>query len=276
MNSAAVPTVLSSVFPLVGTRVTLASPKEAEVLRKSLTIVLLIGLCLFLFLALNAAHFWLLPVTVVLYAALFDAVAAVVLVAALTLGLRRRPISMTLAEITLTFCVGFLIVVIYSIMVPTLIDRSLSIYMLEKVQQYGGGIKQQALEKVIKRDYFENRDVVIARLTEQLKSGTLSVKNGCVLLTPRGEFVVNLSQLYRKALLPKQREIIGAISSDLPAPAQASNPMRRMPANDLYPRGKAQRDENAAPRRSRATRGPWEGAGRWARLTEMRRHCLEP
>jgi hypothetical protein len=161
------------------------------------------------FVALNVAHFWFLPVTVVLYATLFDAVMAAALVAALALGLRRRQLSVAPAEVTLTLCVGFLIAVIYSIMVPALIDRSLSIYMLEKLRQYGGGLQQEIIEDVLRRDYFEERDVVNARLTEQLKSGTIRVENGCILLTPRGELVVTLSQLYRNALLPKQREING-------------------------------------------------------------------
>jgi hypothetical protein len=193
---------------------------EAKVLRKSRTIVLLVGLCLLLFLTLNVVHFWLLPVTVVLYATLFDALLAGALIAALALGLRRPLISMTVAEVTLTLCVGLLTMVIYSIMVPTLIDRSLSIYMLEKLRQYGGGIKQEAIEDVIQRDYFEERDVVRTRLTEQLKSGTIRVENGCVRLTPQGEFVVNLSHLYRTALLPKQREVMDA--NDFPATARRS------------------------------------------------------
>ena len=179
---------------------------DAEVLKKFLTIILLIGLYLLLFAGLNIVHFRLLPVAVVLYAALFDALLAAALATALVFALPRQQLSTTVSEIMLSLCVGFLIAVIYSIMVPTLIDRSLSIYMLEKLHQYGGGIKQDAVANVIEGEYFAERGVVDARLTEQLNSGTIAVTNGCVRLTPRGEFVARLSQFSRKALLPKQRE----------------------------------------------------------------------
>lgn len=192
-------------------------------LKKFLTIILLIGLYLLLFAGLNIAHFRLLPVTVVLYAALFDALLAAALVAALVFVLPRQRLSATVAEIMLSLCVGFLIAVIYSIMVPTLIDRSLSLYMLEKLQQYGGGIKQEAVADVIKRDYFAERDVVAARLTEQLKSGTIAVSNGCVRLTPLGEFVARLSQFSRKALLPKQRENSAPLLPPAPIAALGCN-----------------------------------------------------
>lgn len=202
----------------------LHQPEEADVLKKPITILLLIGLYLLVFVGLNVGHFWYVPVTVVLYAALLDAALAATLVAALVFAMRQQQLSATVAEITLALCVGFLIAVIYSIMIPTLVDRSLSVYMLEKLHQYEGGIKQDAIADVIKNDYFDERRVIDARLTEQLNSGTIAIKNGCIRLTPRGEFVARLTQLYRKVLLPKQREIRGTISSDFAPPLQGSAP----------------------------------------------------
>jgi hypothetical protein len=169
-------------------------------------------------------HFRFVPVTVVLYAALFDAVLAAAIMAVIAFGLLRQRLPATAAEIALSLCVGVLSAVIYSIMVPTLIDRSLSVYVLEKLHQYGGGIEQAAIGEVIKQDYFDERRVIAARLTEQLDSGTITIKDGCVRLTPRGEFVVRLSQLYRRTMLPKRRELMGTISSDLAVPSQDSAP----------------------------------------------------
>lgn len=196
---------------------------DAEVLKKFLTIILLIGLYLLLFAGLNIVHFRLLPVAVVLYAALFDALLAAALATALVFALPRQQLSTTVSEIMLSLCVGFLIAVIYSIMVPTLIDRSLSLYMLEKLHQYGGGIKQDAVANVIEGEYFAERGVVDARLTEQLNSGTIAVTNGCVRLTPRGEFVARLSQFSRKALLPKQRENSAPLLPSAPIAALGCN-----------------------------------------------------
>jgi hypothetical protein len=189
-----------------------------------LAIVALIALYLLLFLCISIVHFRLLPVTVVLYAALFDAVLAAVTTMTIVFGVLRRRLPITSAEIALSLCVGVLLAVIYSIMVPTLIDRSLSVYVLEKLQQHGGGIKRDAIEDAIRQAYFGERRVVDARLTEQLDSGTITIKDGCVRLTPRGEFVVRLSQLYRRTMLPKRRELMGAISNDLAVPSQDSAP----------------------------------------------------
>jgi hypothetical protein len=194
----------------------------ASSVKKPLVIILLIGLYLLVFVSLNVAHFQFVPVTVVLYAALFDAALAAVLTGALFLALHRKwpPVSVT--ERVLALGIGFLTATIYSIVVPTLIDRSLSVYVLEKLHQYGGGIKQDAFGDVIKRDYFDERRVIDARLTEQLHSGTITIKNGCVHLTPRGELVMRLSQLYGQALLPKRRDLMGTISSGSAVQSQDS------------------------------------------------------
>jgi hypothetical protein len=192
--------------------------------KRFLSIFGLIALYLVLFLCISVVHFRLVPVTVVLYAALFDAVLAAATMAAIAVGLLRRRLPTTSAEIALALCVGVLLAVIYSIMVPTLIDRSLSIYVLEKLHQHRGGIKQGTIEDVITQTYFIERRVVDVRLTEQLDSGTITIKDGCIRLTPRGEFVVRLSQFYRKTMLPKRRKMIGTIMSDFALPSHDAAP----------------------------------------------------
>lgn len=81
---------------------------------------------------------------------------------------------------------------------PAVIDRSLSFYILEKIQQRGGGIKQEKLAQVFTDEYLKEHRLVDVRLTEQLESGTIVVNDGCVLLTPKGERFASFGQYFRK------------------------------------------------------------------------------
>jgi hypothetical protein len=189
---------------------------------KFIAVVALIALYLMLFLCIGIVHFRFLAVTVVLYAALLDAALAAVVTAVIAFGPLRPRLTATAAEIALSLCLGVLLAVLYSIMVPTLIDRSLSLYMLEKLHAHGAGITPESLARAITEDYFDERRVVDARLIEQLKSGTITIANGCVRLTPRGKLVVRLSQLYRKTLLPRPHEFLAATPGDLAAKSQHS------------------------------------------------------
>ena len=66
------------------------------------------------------------------------------------------------------------------------------------------------------------------RLTEQLNSGTVTIADGCIKLTPWGKAIVRFTELYRKTLLPKKREIMGAFTDDL------TDPFRHSPAVVSY------------------------------------------
>ncbi|MEW9805691.1 hypothetical protein [Mesorhizobium marinum] len=161
-----------------------------------------------LFLALMAAfylaHVWIFPVTVVLYAAVFDGVVAAVATAAIMLALRRR-LPFGGFERLLLCCLWLLTGYTVAISVPTVLDRSLSFYILEKIQQRGGGIRADRLGDVFVGEYMPEFRLVDVRLTEQIESGTVTLDNGCVRLTPRGEALASFSRFFRTNLLPKQR-----------------------------------------------------------------------
>jgi len=110
----------------------------------------------------------------------------------------------------------------FAISVPTVIDRSLSIYILEKIQQRGGGIKLSSFEDVFTKEYVKEHRLVDIRLTEQRASGTISIRNGCVLLTPRGEAVASMSRLFRHYFLPRHRLLMGDYSDVLTDPFRSS------------------------------------------------------
>jgi hypothetical protein len=110
----------------------------------------------------------------------------------------------------------------FAISVPTVIDRSLSFYTLEKLQQRGGGIKLAAFERVYAEEYMKEHRLVDVRLTEQQQSGTIKIQNDCVQLTEWGNTLATASRYFRNHFLPKQRLLMGAYTSDLTDPFKKS------------------------------------------------------
>jgi hypothetical protein len=111
----------------------------------------------------------------------------------------------------------------FAISVPTVIDRSLSFYILEKIDQRGGGIRQDAFEQVFTQEYIKEHLLVNVRLTEQVKSGTITIKNGCVLLTRRGLFIASISRIFRQNWLPKKRLLLNEYTDTLTDPFRNSS-----------------------------------------------------
>ena len=110
----------------------------------------------------------------------------------------------------------------FAISVPTVLDRSLSFYILEKIQQRGGGIKLSQFERVFTREYLKEHRLVDVRLTEQQRSGTIIIKNDCVMLTNRGNFLASFSRYFRQNFLPKQRLLMGEYTDVLTDPFRHS------------------------------------------------------
>ena len=107
---------------------------------------------------------------------------------------------------------------IFAISIPTVIDRSLSFYILEKLHQRGGSISLTSFDDVIVNEYMKEHRLVDIRITEQINSGTILLENNCVRLTNRGKKIVQFSLYFRKNFLPKKRLIMGKYSSDLTDP----------------------------------------------------------
>ena len=111
---------------------------------------------------------------------------------------------------------------IFSISLPTVVDRSLSIYLLEKLDQRGGGIEQEAFGKLFKEEYLLEHRLVDVRLTEQLISGTIQIEDECVSLTQRGEMIVAFTTFFRRHLLPAKRLLLDEYTDDLVFPFRSS------------------------------------------------------
>lgn len=174
-------------------------------------------------LAVYHAHITYFKVNVVFYSAILDAVLAAGVAGAVLFGMRyfRALGGFEKAQLVVIWLLGGYA---FAISVPTVIDRSLSFYILEKLQQRGGGIQQAAFEAVFTQEYMKEHRLVDVRLTEQLASGTIVIRNGCVLLTPKGRDLATFSRYFRLHWLPKQRLLMGQYNDDLMDPFRASGP----------------------------------------------------
>lgn len=179
----------------------------------------------FVFLVLVSLIYWchvtFFRVDVVFYSALFDGVVAVAIMGVGIWRIRAFSLFGSFEKLQM-FMIWSLTAYCLAISVPTVIDRSLSFYLLEKLQQRGGGIEQKHFAEVFTQEYLQEHRLVDVRLTEQLQSGTIRLVNGCVLLTPKGEWLASFSRHFRAHLLPKQRRLLETYSDDLVDPFRHS------------------------------------------------------
>jgi hypothetical protein len=178
---------------------------------------LYIGLLLIIYLV----HVNYFNIKVVFYSAISDGCLATAISGFLLFRLKKFDLFNNFEKILILF-IWFLISYALAISVPTIIDRSLSFYILEKIQQRGGGINLSKLEKVFIKEYVNEHRLVDVRVTEQLESGTIIIEKGCVKLTSRGDNLATFSRNFRKHFLPKKRLLMGDYTDDLTDPFRNS------------------------------------------------------
>lgn len=176
---------------------------------------------LILLVAIYYIHITYFSVNVVFYAAIADGIVATLL-AGMMLFLAAYFRVFNVFEKSQMVLIWLLAGYSFAISVPTVIDRSLSFYILEKLQQRGGGIKLDRFEDVFTKEYMKEHRLVDVRLTEQIESGTIQIENGCVKLTEKGGKIASFSRLFRQNFLPKQRLLMGQYSDDLTNPFKNS------------------------------------------------------
>lgn len=104
----------------------------------------------------------------------------------------------------------------FSITVPTIIDRSFTLYMLEQLRSNEGGVIASQFESEITKRYIQDYQLVPLRITEQLKSGTIYIDaNNCVKLTHLGHAVATATHHYRQTFLPRSRLVNGIYTDKL-------------------------------------------------------------
>lgn len=159
-------------------------------------------------------------VDVVFYGALLDVLIAGAISALIFVFLARHVFSPF--EKCLLIIVFLLAGYSLAISVPAVIDRSLSLYLLEKLQQRGGGIRLDRLGDVFAREYLAEHRLVDVRVTEQVKSGNIVVEGECVRLTDRGRRLAAVSRYFRQNYLPKRRLLMGEYTDALTDPFRNS------------------------------------------------------
>lgn len=188
-----------------------------KALRICVATILFVALLLIIY----VVHSFYFDVNVVFYSAILDGVVATAVCGML---LWVIPWFKTLGPIEKTqlIVIWLLLGYSYAISVPTVLDRSLSFYILEKLDQRGGGIREDAFEDVFTHEYVKEHHLVAVRLTEQLQSGTIVIHNGCVILTNKGRSLAHISRFFRNTLLPKHRLLMGTYSDALTDPFRNS------------------------------------------------------
>lgn len=184
-------------------------------------IVAITALFVAVLLATYVIHSLYLRVNVVFYSAILDGVVATILCAAMLWLIPWFRVLGPVEKLQLVV-IWLLLGYGYAISVPTVLDRSLSFYILEKLEQRGGGIRESAFQDVFTKEYVKEHHLVDVRLTEQLESGTIVIRDGCVLLTDKGRRLAHISRFFRNNLLPKHRLLMGRYSDALTDPFRNS------------------------------------------------------
>ena len=190
-------------------------------MRKFLNTILASVIFVFILFFIYFFHVTFLRVDVVFYSAILDALLAAGL-SAVIIYLVKFFGALGLYEKFLLISIWVLAGYAFAISVPTVLDRSLSFYILEKLQQRGGGIQMARMPDVFTNEYMKEHRLVDVRLTEQAQSGTIEIKDGCVKLTPKGERIASMSRFFRLHLLPKKRLLMGEYTDDLTNPFRNS------------------------------------------------------
>jgi len=188
---------------------------------KILLFLLASSIYIILFLLVYLVHIHFFGIDVIFYASILDALIALILFLIVFFYSRCFKTYNYFETFTVS-CILLLLGYSFSISVPTVIDRSLSFYYLEKIRQHDGAIKMSSMHEIFTRDYVDEYKVVEMRLTEQLSSGTILVQGDCIVLTRRGYLLTSFSDFFRRNLLANKRLILDKYSDQLTDPLRDS------------------------------------------------------
>jgi hypothetical protein len=195
--------------------------QDTSIHRKILSALLLTVLFVVTFVGIYILHVNFFTVNVIFYSAIYDTMIAAIITGVVSVLLRSR-LPLSGFELSLVFVIWCTLGYAAAISGPAVLDRSLSFYILEKLQQRGGGILETAIPSVFVDEYMPEFRLVDVRLTEQLQSGTIEIVDGCVRLTPKGQTLASVSRFVRQNLLAKHRLLAGVYTDALVDPFRNS------------------------------------------------------
>jgi len=76
--------------------------------------------------------------------------------------------------------------VAFFVTVPVTLDRSISVFLLDQINNHEQGVSKQDLTSEFVSEYVYNRDAIGRRLFEQTASKNIEVSNGTIKLSNRG------------------------------------------------------------------------------------------
>lgn len=161
-------------------------------------------------------------VDVVFYSSIYSSVIALVIYGFVIYGVPVFGVLSSFEKFNAIVVAG-LLGYVAAISLPTVIDRSLSFYILEKLQQRGGNIRLSKFEYIFTSEYMREHKLVDIRLTEQAESGTIVIDGDCVRLTSKGEKLADFSRYFRQNFLPKKRLLRGEYTDQLIDPFARSD-----------------------------------------------------
>lgn len=117
-----------------------------------------------------------------------------------TLWLLRRGLPLKTAWLNLQFVLPIVVIKVllgysFVITIPSLLDRSISIYIISAVAQSGErGLTLPEIQQGFLRSYVEGTTTVEKRLHEQLVSKNFTERDGRYRITGRGEFTYRVNR----------------------------------------------------------------------------------
>ncbi len=162
--------------------------------------ILYFVLCLIyilIFVILHIIHFRILRPNSLFIAAIFDNIlAGIILVVAFK--------NLVGFELFAVCSSSFLLIVIYILMGLLMAERSLTVYLLLKIDPKEG-IKLNEIENKTDEEYIGENHMVRKRLKEQNASGSIVFKGDKIFLTKKGLVLINLYTTLRKVLKINQK-----------------------------------------------------------------------
>ena len=161
----------------------------------SLSIVLLT-----LFLLINYIHLNLFTYSVFLYSSTFDLCLAL-LITYVFYGIFNKNFFLNNKLLIAIFSyLHFVTFFLFIIFFNVVIERSLSLYILERLNQTNP-LTIIELNENIRNNYFDDMNVIDTRIVEQISSGNITMHDNQIFLTDQGKSLVNFVRMYKKYFL---------------------------------------------------------------------------
>lgn len=176
-----------------------ATRSNRGAMKNTIYLLLAAALCVSAYLAVFAVkrHLWPSSISLAEGVQLLLVFVPVVAVALVFLCAKRK---LTLEASVATFVIFLLSAACFNLTVPAIFDRSVSLYLLNTLDNSRHGMTEQEVQEELMRVYFDQNHAVRKRLHEQVLSGSVRYEGGRYQVTENGRTVMAvarfLSRLY--------------------------------------------------------------------------------